>query len=87
MFAKTRLLLQELRTYILRTNELAGFGRKDIAIVRQDVEDIIRKQHEWFTRVERNQAAMAKTLSSIEMEMLLQRGACLDNNFEGKEQL
>lgn len=32
-------------------------------------------------------AGINKTLSSIEMELLMQRGACLDNNFPGKEDL
>ena len=32
-------------------------------------------------------AALRKAVSSIEMELLIQRGACLDNNFEGKEDM
>jgi hypothetical protein len=32
-------------------------------------------------------AANSKRLSSIEMEMIISRGGCLDNNFEGKEDL
>ena len=32
-------------------------------------------------------AAISKRISSIEMEMLIQRNACLDNNFEGKQDM
>ncbi len=32
-------------------------------------------------------AGLSKRISSIEMEMVMARGGCLDNNFEGKQDL
>ena len=76
-----------MKTQIYRNTELFGFTRKDIAIMREELKNQIENQHIWFRSIEERMAAMTKILSSIEMEMLLKRDGCLDNNFEGKEKM
>ena len=46
-----------------------------------------QRQHEWFLKINTSQAETNKILTSIEMELLMARGATLDNNFEGKQEL
>lgn len=72
---------------IFRTKELTAFACKDIGIMREEIKNLIKHQHIWFRSIEDRMAGMTKILSSIEMEMLLKRGASLDNNFEGKQDL
>jgi len=73
------------RSHLLLKNQEA-FGLRIM-----DLEKRISKteslQHEWNSKLNASIAECIKRLSSIEMELLLGRGACLDNNFEGKENL
>ena len=61
-------------------NMRTSFMASELKIIQQ-------RQHEWFLKLQASQAEANKRLSSIEMEMLLARGASLDNNFDGKTEL
>lgn len=87
MFSKIKKYFREVKIMVFRSVELSRYTRKDVAIIRESVEDFTQRHYEFCMQITKAQAAIAKTLSSLEMEMLLARGACLANNFEGKENL
>ena len=87
MFPRNAKKVDEILHHVLRIIELCSFSRKDLVIIRHEIEDSKQRQHEWFARLHSSQAETNKLLSSIEMELLLARGASLDNNFEGKTDL
>jgi hypothetical protein len=87
MFDNIKKYFSDLKTSVLRGNELAGFSRKDIAIIREGVEALAKSQHEYFVYLDKHVASIYKKVTSMEMEMLLNRGACLDNSFEGKQEM
>ncbi len=61
--------------------------RRDIKNMRHGWDRYDKKIFEAVNRLSEQMAGILKILSSIEMEMLMNRGASLDNNFEGKEEL
>ncbi len=61
--------------------------RNDMKRMRFGWDRYDKKVMENLKQINSQIAALFKVLSSIEMEMLMNRGASLDNNFEGKEEL
>lgn len=87
MFKRIKNFFLESRREVLRVKELCAFSRKDIAIIRQELEELKIYNQINMSKLLVSQAEINKKFSSIEMELLMARGACLDNNFPGKEDL
>jgi hypothetical protein len=54
---------------------------------RNETTHLHQAQAEYFQGLSEKIAGIVKRLSSLEQEMVLNRGGCLDNNFEGKQEL
>lgn len=70
-----------------RLNGLQDDLRNSVEFLRNDIKDHKMHNHNCFLHLCNDLAALNKVLSSIEMELLMARGACLDNNFDGKQDL
>lgn len=57
------------------------------ASIQSQIIQLELRQTAWLKNIQESQAGLAKILSSIELELLMQRNACLDNNSEGKDSL
>jgi hypothetical protein len=87
MFIKIKLFFQAMNRKIDSIdNDLDKIGNL-ILQTQNLIAQHERLNHDWFTYTQNAQAEMNKKISSIEMEMLLSSGACLYNNFEGKENM
>ncbi len=87
MISKIRDFFKELKQEVHRSNFLSQMNSKDITYMRDQLNKATETNCSYFKNFESSIAAIAKTVSSIELEMLMSRGACLDNNFEGKQDL
>lgn len=62
-------------------------SRNDLKRMRWGWDRYDKKVFANLQQINTQMAALFKSISSIEMELLMQRGASIDNNFPGKEDL
>lgn len=87
-------MISKIRSYLLDLKKnIASIAESQFRITSQlrevlyQIDESNQLHHMEFLSLKEEMAAITKRVSSIEMEMLLARDACLDNNFEGKEEM
>jgi hypothetical protein len=87
MFKKILDYFSSLQQNVLRISALCSFTNKNVGRMEEEMAQLKVDQIACHQSLLREINSLAKMVSSIEMELLMQRGACLDNNFPGKEEL
>lgn len=87
MFKKIRAYFVEVRHNSYRAALLSACSRKDLAHLLREIDQLQCDQVALHKAILESIHEVAKRVSSIELELLMARGACLDNNFEGKQDL
>lgn len=83
-------MLKRIRRFFLDQNSKIDLINQELKCMNHHLNNIHQHQREMYSGrddVKKDLAAILKRVSSIEMELLISRGACLDNNFEGKEDM
>lgn len=87
------MIIKRIKNFFINQSNLLSLAYNETRSISHQVFSLHQLQREMFKRIieqgdiGKQLAAITKRLSSIEMEMLIQRGACLDNNFEGKQDM
>jgi hypothetical protein len=87
MIKKAKKYFRDLMLKVDRNYNHTQTTREEMHLIQRQLTSLEQKVHEYFLNLKSEQAATSKSISSIELELLMKRGACLDNNFEGKQDL
>lgn len=87
MFKKIKNFFLNMNSVLRQNHILTEAVKKDVSFLDHKVNFLVDNYKQIPLHIQKDIAGIQKTLSSIEMELLLARGACLDNNFEGKESM
>lgn len=87
MIKKIKDYFDRLMEYAFRTNSTSSECIRGVNRLIQEMAEHRELAHCHFRSLQTEVAALSKYVSSIEMELLLQRQACLDNNFPGKTEM
>jgi hypothetical protein len=87
VFNKLKRTIYDIKMFFNGLKAISEFTRQDVIAIRREMHDPLRAQFDTYRDLRCQQAAIIKTLSSIELELVMLRGGCADNNFPSKEEM
>jgi len=87
MIKKIKKYFRDLMMKMDRNYNHSQQAREEILILKNQITDWQMTKDKSFSNLDNKVAEISKTLSSIEIEVLMQRSASCNKEFEGKPQL